>query len=801
MEEEKRCETIQCFSDNGKNIADVQIEVSGRVGNERKKTSPLVRVDKETSEEFGESEVQLREHARYRYKVQSKVDGTTLALRESHEVIPDINPQQGAIEPSDHCGSLTLEIVNVEQPDSPIAKGLVEVRSLKIGYREDYRGMLNEIAKRSSALLIDSRISSRIKFEGSSSDKSLLEQQFEFLRNLLKSRRFQAAIEYILRNPHRQLREVKVRQSIRKPVRSGSNLAKQLNRGSNRIMVPSNHPLSKCLVSVPETIINTQKIDNFDTPENRFIKLALEDFRNTLLNISRTIKSDKESKDNDRIFKDSFSLGKSLDDLLKRGFLTEVSRPNFIPHGSTTLQGKEGYRQIYLDWLQFHSASVLKWDGGEHVYGAGARNVSTLYEYWLFFALENLFRKKFSNVRPLHEMLITTKAGLPRLTLNNRYSLETPIEGVFTSTSQRKLRAEFHFNKKFTRSNNYNHHREGTWTRGAKPDYTFTIWPAEFSKDEAEANELLVHIHFDAKYRVENLNELIGSEEDGNLSEDAQDGAKGSQAKYDDLLKMHAYRDAIRRTAGAYVIYPGNPKKPDKNFQKFHELIPGLGAFPVRPSLDGEALGIQNISRFIDNVLEHLSNRTTARERISYHQSKVYESTSIIVPEDITSIDEMDSFDSNKRAVPPAEHIVLVAWIQSEAQLQWSNQKGLVVVRLGKDRPGTLHVSPEISSTRHIMLRTNNSTTYDGLWKLTNPGFNVYTAEDLKKLNFPEPLRSEIYAVFQVTFDEKWRDKKWDGKTVIKRIEKFEADRKLTENYTLGRTSPKPRFISLQDLL
>ena len=99
------------------------------------------------------------------------------------------------------------------------------------------------------------------------------------------------------------------------------------------------------------------------------------------------------------------------------------------------------------------------------------------------------------------------------------------------------------------------------------------------------------------------------------------------------------------------------------------------------------------------------------------------------------------------------------------------------------------------------MLRTKDSKTFPGLWKLLKPGFNVYTAEDLKKLNFPEPLRSEIYAVFQATFDEKWRDKKWDGKTVIKRIEKFEADRKLTENYTLGRTSPKPRFISLQDLL
>jgi hypothetical protein len=264
---------------------------------------------------------------------------------------------------------------------------------------------------------------------------------------------------------------------------------------------------------------------------------------------------------------------------------------------------------------------------------------------------------------------------------------------------------------------------------------------------------------------------------------------------------MHAYRDAIRRTAGAYVIYPGNPNRPDKNFQKFHELIPGLGAFPVRPSLDGDALGIQNISRFIDNVLEHLSNRTTARERISYHQSKVYESPSILVPKDIRNIDEMDSFDSNERAVPPAEHIVLVAWIQSEAQLQWSTQKGLVVVRLGKDRPGTLHVSPEISFTRHIMLRTKDSKTFPGLWKLVKPGFSVYTANDLQKQGYPEPTRSEIYAVFQAAFDENWQHKNWDGKKVIKRIEKFEADRKLTENYTLGRTSPKPRFISLQDLL
>src|SRR5829696_8253469 len=31
-----------------------------------------------------------------------------------------------------------------------------------------------------------------------------------------------------------------------------------------------------------------------------------------------------------------------------------------------------------------------------------------------------------------------------------------------------------------------------------------------------------------------------------------------ARSKREDLLKMHAYRDAIRRSAGAYVLYPGD---------------------------------------------------------------------------------------------------------------------------------------------------------------------------------------------------------------------------------------------------
>ena len=94
-----------------------------------------------------------------------------------------------------------------------------------------------------------------------------------------------------------------------------------------------------------------------------------------------------------------------------------------------------------------------------------------------------------------------------------------------------------------------------------QPDYTISIWPAEYSPQEAEQNELMVHVHFDAKYRVERLRDLLGDSKD---DEDFEKGAAPKDevptvAKYSDLMKMHAYRDAVRRTAGAYVLYPGKP--------------------------------------------------------------------------------------------------------------------------------------------------------------------------------------------------------------------------------------------------
>ncbi len=58
------------------------------------------------------------------------------------------------------------------------------------------------------------------------------------------------------------------------------------------------------------------------------------------------------------------------------------------------------------------------------------------------------------------------------------------------------------------------------------------------------------YLHFDAKYRLD-LKQTLADEPD-----EADTGSGGS--KREDLLKMHAYRDAIRGSAAAYVLFPGS---------------------------------------------------------------------------------------------------------------------------------------------------------------------------------------------------------------------------------------------------
>ena len=441
--------------------------------------------------------------------------------------------------------------------------------------------------------------------------------------------------------------------------------------------------------------------------------------------------------------------------------------------------------------------------------------MATLYEYWLFFQLEALFRQRFTCDKPLHALVVNKETVPPQLVLKRGIELRTPVAGVWSRTAGRQLRAEFHFNKKFARHTDRD--KAGSWTQAVQPDYTISIWPAEYSKQEAEQNELMVHVHFDAKYRVERVRELLGdSAEDEAFTAGAGGKVKASTAaKYTDLLKMHAYRDAVRRTAGAYVLYPGEPGD-GRTFQGFHEVLPGLGAFAIRPDKDGKPQGMGALADFLDQVVEHLANRTTARERVTYHVAESYAIREDPVPYAALRLPETEIYDKEYRALPPAEDMVLVVWYQSDAQLELAQHEyGFTYVRLGR-RQGALHVHPNLARVRHVMLRTHGGVVAPGLLHLREIGFDVYTRFQLRaelaqhakgrgvaawEDDAGKQDEEYIYALFQTSMDPEWANEKWRGDEIMDQIEEFEFDlrNRLIEN--VGRLSPYPRILPVRNVL
>lgn len=795
---------VECKTPQGRTLATVTIYAICK----DKDALRVLSADEASS--HGEAPVQLKERGRYEYRIEE----SGYVLQESRGISQSAigDGRMGRIEPQDFCGQLSLILLKSGET-TPLAYGTVEVRSYKLTYRDDYRGMLTDISERYAGLLLDCRAPTQLKLETLwQKDAHLPEQQLEFLRATLESSAFRGAVDQVLHNPHRLLENEREQREITRPFKAGKDFSRQVAQAAQRVAVPHGHPLRAIAASLPAKVTVATRRDFLDTPENRFAKQVLVEFRDFLVALTAYLEH-KPSAENLRLKREAARLRGSLESQLARGFFPEVSAPTTLPLGSPVLQRKAGYRELLRFWLQFHTSAQVSWDGGQDVYQAGARNVATLYEYWLYFQLEALFREKFAATAPLHSIVLD-KGVPPKLLLQRGKELRA-TEGLTHATTGRSLSARFQFNRKFAR--NPDHTKPGSWTRGVQPDYTISIWPAEFSEAQAEANELLVHVHFDAKYRVDNLGALLAEESDEDAFGEAPDNA--TAAKYTDLLKMHAYRDAIRRTAGAYVLYPGNPDGGNKEFHGFHEVLPGLGAFAITPDKGGKPKGIPALSEFLDKIIDHLALRTTARERTTYHVREAYRTKEAPAAYGSVRLQESETYGTAQyRALPPAEEIVLVAWYQNDAQLALAqNNEGFLYVRLG-DRRGALHIHPNFAQVRRAILHSYNGIVAPGAFLLREPGYHVYTRMELRKvlnreakqrgISAWEATESEvaqdeeyIYAYFKVMPDPDSDGVLWDKAELIRLIKEFESDKRNRLVTNLGHDSPYPRLLSLEKLL
>lgn len=720
--------------------------------------------------EHGEEPVQLLEGASYEYELPEGY-----CLKEIPRIIHPsrIHKNTGRITPGIHVGCLTIPVYTNGEECNRVS---LEVRSVKAKYRSEYRSMLEDITGECTELLMihSSPVTQRFAVDHEVDSRTLY-QRFAFIKSIADSDGFRNAVHRIVSMPVMKWKYHSEERDIRRLRRITPSQIRRIASGPERIALPDDHPLNKQLSisSVPCRLRVETKTDTVDTPENRFVKHVLQEFQRFCGMVCRHIeKRNREPEKRPHIYREAHALEERFGEYLSHNIFREVLRPEYLPLNSPILQRKEGYRKILRTWLMFDLAAKLTWDALEKdQYNAGKRDVATLYEYWLFFKLLRLVQEVFSIKPEATEKLI--KKTSDGLGLQLRAGKHIAVQGEYVY-KKRRLKVEFNYNRTFSQTN---YPDGGSWTKSMRPDYTLSLWPADFNWEEAEAQELIVHIHFDAKYRVDNLRYLV-SEEDVNLDEEKVEQKEG-RYKRADLLKMHAYKDAIRRTAGAYVLYPGT-----KTFKRsgFHEIIPGLGAFPVSPSNDGD--GLEHLRDFILEVVSHYADRASQREELSYRAYEIHKENlggnelHEMLPEMINGY----------RAAPPVTTTVLVGYCKSEQQYDWICDKGLYNIRID-NKGGPEKISSAVTGARYLLLHRKGELESGDLWLIAGDAPVIMSKKALLAEGYPTDPSQEYYLVYQVkkVEGEQFANGKWD-------IRKFSG-------YKSGHSTARPFSVTLSQMM
>lgn len=649
---------------------------------------------------------------------------------------------RGRIRPQNYVGRFEFRVL--DNAGNEFGKVLLESISVKLEYRSDYRQMLADVSEQTAELLMASEEyvlqSYRINPE---EEAETLYQQFLFIRSLVDSEDFDSAVARICASPLRKMMSVLEEKPISHSGRLGRSEIRQIASGTDRVPVQTQYSWlkGKDNPSLPRRIWLEQREETTDILENRFVKYVLRGFRDFSLELAEMKNAGRNLK------REALLLSDKIDSWLSDPFFREIGELDRMSINSPALQRKEGYREVLKGWLMFESAAGIAWTGGEDVYGGGKKNVAVLYEYWVFFQLVGIVSKVFRiDPKSLDQLIVSDSDKIELALKQGRFKV---IRGVTPkSLGERQLKVEFTYNRTFHHKNDPEKLEAGSWSVDMRPDYTLTVYPdAYHDASLAEKLGLSVHLHFDAKYRIQSSRDVFVK----NSTEEELDIVKEEESKglykRADILKMHAYNDAIRRTYGSYVIFPGTN---DERMDRFFEILPGIGAFVLRPDKSG-AKGVSELERFISSVADSLVNRVTQREHMSNLEMLIRKPGAVTYA--ALSADarraNIPTYNSNGKPFIPAEETALIGYVRGQAHLDWIANTGLYNFRAG-NRSGALDLTADILKADYLLLHGNGP----GILKILKidraAGIRIATGVELVKKGYPFTPGGDLYLLITV---------------------------------------------------
>ena len=507
-----------------------------------------------------------------------------------------------------------------------------EVIPDKMNYEEDYIRLTEALAEVCSELLLDYSGSTSNVYKQSEDSKKTLLEQFIFIRKFCYGENLQGLIEAIKRNPDRVLAQ----EEELKPTGSGRPSKKFFQNPFlySRGWVNLAKQNTERGIYIPQMVSVTRKFDRLDTLANRFVKFALHKFDSICADLVQVLETDGRAMQAECI-EEAKAIHKIIENIFRESFFDEVGTLDIMPQNNQILQKREGYSQIFAAYAMLDLALQLDWKGKDEVYEGESKNVALLYEYWLFFELYKI-------VKSIEGCIAVETKEDPFLLLGDgiTISLEEGKQSCQAFEIKKYgVKINLYYNKTFSKTEFKTTKYEGSYSRPFRPDYTLAIFPVSFGKgkyngeEEAIVSGAVSYIHFDAKYRISDLTSLIGDNKESELDEELIDDkieAVVNTYKRGDLLKMHTYNDAIRRTIGSYVLYPGLYNRNSASnaiFSLYDEVLPGVGAFSIRPSID--ALGEKELKSFIVSLIECKEAYNSRLNRMKYYTEMILSEPSI----------------------------------------------------------------------------------------------------------------------------------------------------------------------------
>jgi predicted component of viral defense system (DUF524 family) len=668
---------------------------------------PLVEVDGSGQEPL--ESIQLLEDWEYYYQIEGLPGVKNFKTDRAEIFLPDSEgSEHGRLRPGSRAGLLSVVI----KGDSvELGTASMEIRSRKLDYLSHYRWMLRDLAKAAGNVVMERFAAVQQRFNPNESlEPQTAYERFALVQGLLLSPFFRAAFQEILASPHRGWRTEMELRSPGLGIPANSVVVRELLKNGSRIgwsasTVPG-------LTTIPRVVEVGQVTVTLDTVPNQCLKFALTEWIGLVSSLAAAIEKLSPGPTLERARKETSRVLETLTVMLAEPIFRTVSDLDHFPSENQVLQRREGYRDFFQLYAMVNAAAQLIWSRNDRLFTAGQRDVSTLYEYWAFLQLLESLRSLCWSFDVAS--LIRPSQGMADVTLAQ--GNEIRLSGMATRLD-RSINVELFFNRGFSKGSG------GSWTRPMRPDCSVRLTSAtERSNSDDE-----VWVHFDAKYRIDHLQQIFGPPTPDDEGTSEQKAAESAGAKRDDLLKMHAYRDAIQRSAGAYVLYPGASEHESEKFRQYHEILPGLGAFALRPGEFDSSEGRAVLDHFLDDILTHFASVLSQDRRARYWERESFsESTRV----------NHGSGWAPDTVKPAADTKVLLGYVRSQRQLEWIIAQRRYNLRVGDRRGNVGLTGPEIGSQAVLLY---GPTVKQPTMYLVDGQPEIWTSRQMIGTGYPEP--------------------------------------------------------------